>query len=91
MQAKYRVINLNELAELLASGVDFFICVRKLTFCKLKEEESGEQGGASKGQMSAAKLQKTASTGSKSGRNSAAGKQVSRSASRVGGVAWQVD
>ena len=82
IQAEYQVTSLKELAEFLAGGVDISIFIRRLVYSKQKEETSGEQV-VSKGRTSA-KLQKTMSTGSKSGRGSVASRQqVSRASSRV--------
>ena len=74
---KYRVHNLIALAKLLASGVNITLSVRRLVYAK-KDESAQKLEGNVKGQ-------KGASTGVKSGRNSAISRQPSRASSKVFG------
>ena len=76
---KYRVHNLVALAKLLASGVNMTVSVRRLVYTLRKEESAQVQKteGNVKGQKGGA------STGVKSGRNSALSRQPSRASSKV--------
>lgn len=76
---KYRVHNLVTLAKLLASGVNITVSIRRLVYTLRKEESAQVQKveGNVKGQKGGA------STGMKSGRNSALSRQPSRASSKV--------
>ena len=77
LHIKYRVHNLIALAKLLASGVNIIVSVRRLVYTKKDESAAaGRVEGNVKGQ-------KGASTGVKSGRNSAISRQPSRASSKV--------
>jgi hypothetical protein len=75
---KYRVHNLTALAELLASGVNITVSIRRLVY-RLRRDES-QQVQKIEGNV---KGQKGALAGVKSGRNSALSRQPSRAASKV--------
>lgn len=75
ISSKCRVHNLNALAKLLASGVNITVSIRRLVYTK-KDEPAQKAEGNVKGQ-------KGASTGLKSGRNSAISRQPSRASSKV--------